>query len=309
MSERSVLVVASVLVGAADGVTTISPDGDTQTELGGRAVHALARDRGDWWALADHTAVLRRSADGDWQEVAAAAGERLTSICPTGGGAFIGTADGTLLRFGDGQLVPVDGFDAVDGRDEWHAVGSSKPYVRSLSVSADGRAVLANVHVGGIPRSGNGGASWKPTIDVEADVHQVLAHPTDPKLVVAAAAVGFAESRDAGVTWDVVTEGLHASYCRAVAFLADTVLVSASDGPSTERGAVYRRSLDGGAFTRCDDGVPEWLPSNVDSGCIDANREVAAFADSENVYRSDDAGATWHRIAPSPAGVRAVGVA
>lgn len=307
VGERSVSTVTSVLVGAGDGITAFAPDGAASAELEGRAVHALERDGGEWWALADAAAILRRSTDGDWQEVAVA-DEQLTSLCPTGGGAFVGTAAGTLLRLGEGRLVPVETFAAVDGRDDWHPVGSSRPYVRSLSVTADARAVLANVHVGGIPRSGNGGATWKPTIDVEADVHQVLAHPTDPKLVVAAAAVGFAESRDAGITWDVETKGLHASYCRAVAFLGDAVLVSASDGPFTERGAVYRRSLDGGAFTRCSEGLPEWLPSNVDSGCLDATRAVAAFADKESVYLSEDAGATWQRIAPAPAEVRAVAV-
>lgn len=271
-------------------------------------MHALERDGGEWWALADAAAILRRSTDGDWREVAVS-DERLTSLCPTGGGAFVGTAAGTLLRLGEGRLVPVETFAAIDGRDDWHAVGSSQPYVRSISVTADARAVLANVHVGGIPRSGNGGATWKPTIEVEADVHQVLAHPTDPKLVVAAAAVGFAQSRDAGATWDVETEGLHATYCRAVAFLEEAVLVTASDGARTERGAVYRRSLDGGAFTRCADGLPEWLPSNVDSGCLDARRSIAAFADTEGVYLSDDSGSTWQRIASAPEGVRVVGIA
>lgn len=298
----------TVLVGARDGITAFAPDGVASAELEGRAVHALERDGGEWWALADAAAILRRSTDGDWREVAVS-DERLTSLCPTGGGAFVGTAAGTLLRLGEGRLVPVETFAAIDGRDVWHAVGSSQPYVRSISVTADARAVLANVHVGGIPRSGNGGATWKPTIEVEADVHQVLAHPTDPKLVVAAAAVGFAQSRDAGATWDVETEGLHATYCRAVAFLEEAVLVTASDGARTERGAVYRRSLDGGAFTRCADGLPEWLPSNVDSGCLDARRSIAAFADTEGVYLSDGSGSTWQRIASAPEGVRAVGIA
>ncbi len=36
------------------------------------------------------------------------------------------------------------------------------------------------------------------------------------ELVIAAAAVGFCRSDDSGVTWRVMAEGLHATYCRAV---------------------------------------------------------------------------------------------
>ena len=72
-------------------------------------------------------------------------------------------------------------------------MGSNVPYVRSLTETSDHRALLANVHVGGIPRSGNGGASWAPTIDPDADVHQVRAAPTDRSLVLAAAAVGLGD--------------------------------------------------------------------------------------------------------------------
>jgi RND family efflux transporter MFP subunit len=35
---------------------------------------------------------------------------------------------------------------------------------------------LVNVHVGGIPRSVDSGATWAPTIDVDADVHEVKDH-------------------------------------------------------------------------------------------------------------------------------------
>jgi len=237
---------------------------------------------------------------------------RLTCVLPVAGGALAGTTDGRLLRVYEGALVPVAGFDAIKGRDSWHAVGSRTPYVRSLTTTANEQVVLANVHVGGIPRSGNGGASWAPTIDVEADVHEVRANPADPACVMAAAAVGVAESRDAGLTWSISAEGLHATYARAVTFTIGAVLVSVSDGPFTKRGAIYRRVLERGdthaVAERCTEGLPEWLVGNIDTGCLDAHGEHVAVADADgNIYASSDTGVSWHHVTTIPS-VHAVGV-
>ena len=40
--------------------------------------------------------------------------------------------------------------------------------------------VLAAVHVGGIPRSTDGGETWAPTVPIEYDVHEVRIAPADP---------------------------------------------------------------------------------------------------------------------------------
>src|SRR5207302_541216 len=82
----------------------------------------------------------------------------------------------------------------------WHQVGPPLS-VRTMTATADGAAVLVNVHVGGIPRSVDGGVTWHPTIAVDDDVHQVLAHPTRPEIAVAAASVGLCRSTDGGATW------------------------------------------------------------------------------------------------------------
>ena len=287
-----------VLVATERGITAIAEDGEARAELDGRNVRALAQGPGGVWAIADGTALLRREDDGSWVEVAETGDAELKAVLPVPGGVLAGTADTHLLRVLDGQVAPVEGFDAVEGRETWHAVGSSEPYVRSLTMTADSRALLASVHVGGIPRSGNGGSTWKPTIDPEADVHEVRADPVDPKLVLAAAAVGLCVSDDAGATWNVTTDGLHSTYCRAVAITADGALVSASDGPFSKRGAVYRWPRSGGPLERCADGLPEWLAGNVDTRCIDATRDLVAMADEGGtVFTSPDGGRTWHHLA------------
>src|SRR5439155_5763684 len=119
-------------------------------------------------------------------------------------GVLVGTSEANLLRLEDGALVPVAAFDAVEGRDEWHTPWGAPADVRSLTRTSTG-TLLANVHVGGVVRSTDGGASWSPTIDIDADVHHVLGGPG--ATVVAAAAVGLCVSDDDGATWSVVDEG------------------------------------------------------------------------------------------------------
>jgi hypothetical protein len=94
-------------------------------------------------------------------------------------------------------LDPVEAFDSVAGRDTWYA-GSAivdgrrlgPPLnIRSVAANANGGVLFANVHVGGIPRSTDGGMTWQPTIDIDSDVHEVCAHQADPDIVIAASAV------------------------------------------------------------------------------------------------------------------------
>ncbi len=111
--------------------------------------------------------------------------------------------------------------------------------VRSMSATSDGTVVLANVHVGGIQRSTDGGVTWRPTIEVDSDVHEVRAHPSQPRIAIAASAIGLCISRDGGITWSVEQEGMHATYCTAVAFSGDNIFVAASEDHFAAQGAVY----------------------------------------------------------------------
>jgi hypothetical protein len=296
-----------LLLGTDDGILAVDGSGAVTRELVGAAVTLVRREHDTWWAVADRRAVLRRD-DGSWSEVGRVDDE-VTALLPVPGGAFLGTLDGRLLRLAGDAIAPVTGFDAVAGRETWHAVGSPVPYVRSATTTSDGRALLASVHVGGIPRSGNGGASWKPTIDVETDVHEVRAHASDPKLVVAAAAVGLCVSTDAGVTWAVTTDGLHATYLRAIACTDDAIVATASDGPFGSACALYRRPLDADLIERVTAGLPEWLAGIVDTGMLDARGPAVAFADPEGgVFTSTDGARSFTKHTKVDSRVRAVGV-
>jgi hypothetical protein len=290
-----------LLVGTATGLVATG---------GGRAgpegpIDALAADRWGTWALVDDHQLWRGVRD-HWVRVTDIEGPPGRCLLGTDDGLYVGTAEAGLLHLEDGVLRRVKGFDDAPGRESWYTPWGGPPDTRSMSQGADG-ALYANVHVGGILRSDDGDR-WEPTIEVDADVHRVLAHPDDPALILAAAAPGMAVSRDRGATWTITADGLHAPYCRAVAVTGDDVLVTASTGPFTDRAAVYRRPLDsGGPFERCTDGLPDWFPSNIDSLCLAARGDDAAFGTSEGeVYRSSDGGRSWERTATGLADVSAV---
>lgn len=300
----------SVLVATTDGYHVFTSSRQHVTNLAGHSVDALAPGPdGAWVAIVDGREVWRHSDDGTWMPLASSDVE-LASIHTSGGTVFVGAYGALLFRLVDDALVSVPGFDSAPGREEWHAVGPPLN-VRSMTSTADGGALLANVHVGGIARSVDGGDTWRPTIRVDDDVHEVRAHPSDPSLVVAAAAVGLCTSRDAGATWAVETAGLPHTYARAVAFTDDAVLVSVSEGPFTDRSAVYHRPSSGGPLAPVGGGLPpEGLTGNVDTGCLATGRGQAALADGNgDVWWSASGIREWARLAEQVGEVRAVAIA
>lgn len=261
--------------------------------------------RGGDRALAGHRV---GDLDGEWAVVDGAAlwsgGEERVrlpgpeAICLTRayGGVLVGTREAHVIAVrADAQAAErLGSFDAAEGRDRWYTPWGGPPDVRSLTTADDG-TVYANVHVGGILRSDDGGGSWVPTIDIDADVHEVLA--LGDSGVLAATAYGLARSPDRGRTWTFSTAGLHGSYSRAVAVAGDWLLMSSSTGPFPDRAAVYRRRLDAGddaAFERCSD----WFEGNVDTGSLAGDGSTAALAaPSGDLYVSEDGGATWEQVA------------
>ena len=297
-----------ILVGTSEGLQVFNGDGGARIdELAGRELRALAADGQEWWAVVEGRE-LWRSADGwRWSAAAAVPKRKATCLAPAPGGLLVGTARAHLLRLGRDGLAPVSSFEEAEGRKAWYTPWGAPADVRSISAGADG-AIYVNVHVGGVLRSTDAGATWRPTLDIEHDVHQVLALPAHPGRVLVAAADGFGISDDGGDTWRWENEGLHAEYCRALALAGNTVLLSASTGHRGRRATVYRRQLDGGArFERCADGLPEWFADNVDTGCLAARGRTAVIGSEDGgVFVSLDAGERWEVVAKGLAPVRAV---
>jgi hypothetical protein len=294
-----------LLVATSEGIHTAVGREEPVVELAGHRVTALAADGRALWAITDGDRLWRSAEAGRWTEAGSIGTLRANCVSARAGGVLVGAAEAQLFRLSDAGLERVGSFDDVEGRDGWYTPWGGPPDVRSIT-QADG-AIFVNVHVGGIPRSDDGGATWAPTIDVDADVHQVLADG-DSELVLAACALGLAVSRNAGATWEYRTDGLHAAYSRAVAVAGDVVLISASTGPRGGRAALYRQPLDGSRpFERCGPGLPEWFSGNIDTHWVAGAGSTAAFAASEgHVFASDDAGASWETVAKGLPSISAV---
>jgi hypothetical protein len=300
-----------------DGLFAVTGDQRTQ-EIANQSVRGLAPDgRGGALAIVDQHSLRRRAPGGEWATVAASEFE--LSCCMTVRDTiYVGTDDARMLRLshGGGVLEPIDGFHGVAGRDAWFA-GSAivngqrvgPPLgIRSVAANSNGSILFANVHVGGIPRSMDDARTWQPTIDINCDVHEVRAHPANPEIVVAAAAVGLCISRDSGATWIIERDGLHAPYCSAVAFSGDDIILSASTDHFAAEGRIYRRPVKpDGALVAVEGGMPAWIEGIADTGCIAANGSSIAVADRVgNLYVSDDFGRTWSGRStglPTPSGV------
>jgi hypothetical protein len=294
---------ARILVAATHGLHEFDLSGrDIRTDLAGRSVTAVVRDGAELWAIVDRRE-LWHAPEGLWQIVATIDGPSATCVAMTDA-IHIGTSEAHLLRLDAASLARVESFDAAEGRDSWYTPWGGPPATRSISEW--GEDVYVNVHVGGILRKSDAGESWTPTIDIDADVHQVA---TAEGLVLAAGARGLSASGDRGSTWSLRADGLERSYCRAVVVCGDGLLVSASDGPRGGHAGVYRAGLTTGRFDRCRDGLPEWFDDNIDTYCLDALNDgsYAAFGTADGrVYGSSDAGKSWTHLASTSGTVQTV---
>lgn len=292
----------SCLVGTEDGLFELGGGGGKA--LAGRAVTCLVAENGSFWCVLDGRGICRGSPDGDWKEVAALAEGRARCLLPDPDGLFVGTSEAHLMRLRSGALEPVEGFERVEGREAWHTPWGGPPDTRSLCRDAQG-TLYANVHVGGVARSRDGGRRWLPTgLDIRADVHQVAS--PEAGLVVVAAAAGFGVSRDGGSRFRFENDGLHSTYARALALGDGTVYMTASRGPRGGEARVYRRPLAGGVeFARCERGLPDAFGDNIDTHCLAASGRLVAFGASDgSVWKSADAGETWEQAASGLPAVR-----
>lgn len=251
----------------------------------GRNVIALSHDAR--WAIVDRRELWRH--DGSWERVVTADID-LNCVLETDCDVYVGTRSAHLLCLSNHGLEIVSGFDEVEGRDDWFTPWGGPPDVRSIAATSS-KEIFVNVHVGGIVK-GDGDARWEPTLDIGADVHEVR---VSNNLVIAACAVGLAESGDAGCAWNYDHEGLHATYARAIAAGDENLFMSVSHGPRGGDAAIYRQPCDGDrCFERCD------LPSftdNIDTGCVDASGSMVAFGTREGeVFVSTDHGGSWNKV-------------
>lgn len=297
-----------LLIGTSGGLFGL--DGEEHREFTNQMVTSLAVREGTAWAIVDGREIWRSDRGDRWQSVAEVKDRKATCILPARSGVLVGTAEAHLLQLRDGGLETVTSFDHIDGREEWFTPWGGPPATRSLSEGPTG-TLYANIHVGGVVRSTDGGKHWRPTMEIEADVHQVLAHPRDASLVFAASGIGLGTSDDGGETWTFRRAGLHATYQRAVAVADDGVLVSTSQSERGRQSAVYRLALGKRPhFEKCEEGLPTWFSDNIDTYCLVALGPVAVIADPNGtLFISDNGGDSWAKLAGDLPPIRCVSFA
>ncbi|HZD24459.1 MAG TPA: hypothetical protein VE569_13830 [Acidimicrobiia bacterium] len=270
-----------LLVGTVSGATTLAGETLVEDE---RINHVISHDD-SWWAVDVSGRIFQ---NGD---VVARMPTDVTAHCvrPTDQTTWLGADKARLFALEENALTEDEFFANAPDRDKWYTPWGAPADVRSMAVDAD-HTLYVNVHVGGVLRYDNTGVV--PTIDIHSDVHQVAAHPNLSGAIFAPCAFGLAASHN-GHDFDIRSDGLHASYCRAVVVLEDQVIVSASTGPRSNRARLYRGELWSGTFEPLTKGLPEWFEANLNTHCLVAREGTIYAGQGDTVWGSDDDGATW----------------
>ncbi len=286
---------STLLVGTADRLFV--HDRTSETVHKGHSITALAFDGRTWWVVLNRREIQRSHNLKDWERVAKSRNLEISCLAAVDSGVWAGSYGAHFFHL-NGELIQNAAFDQAEGRESWFTPWGGPPETRSIATSNTG-ILYVNVHVGGILRSLDSGTTWHPTIQVRSDVHEVVVHPGEPEFIMAACGWGLGISRNAGDSWDFLTEGLHGLYCRAVALSGNLIYITASTGSSSHQGAVYRADLNEfDHFERCRNGLLEWTPSNIDTFCLAASGSFVAFGtDQGSVYISEDFGVNWRLLA------------
>lgn len=300
MDERA------VLIGTRDGIFGL--DSAAPLVLQGRAVNHLLANGADIWAIADGTSILLNPDMATAPSIGELTTEHANCLVVADDRLFIGASAAVLYELADGELHRAKYFDDAPSRSSWYTPWGGPPDIRSMACDLDG-TIYVNVHVGGVVRSTDRGRTWSDTMDIDNDAHEVAADTHTLGRAYAASAVGLGVTEDAGASWNFISEGLHAPYCRAVATSDSTVFVSASLGSGGRQAALYRMPRQGGPLERCQVGLPEWFTNNLDTFCLAARGSFVVAGDAAGtVYVSHDDGESWETAIQGLPGLLCLGI-
>jgi hypothetical protein len=306
-----------VIIGTDDGLFVWRSETSELSRLDsgcGRVTSVTVTGTGRFFAACDRARVLAGEIrDGISGELAEGLDRAPQCVASQGDGVYVGTAPAAVYRFDNAfrRWELLCDLQKMPFAADWTApVG--EPAVRSLAPHPNILGGLyADIHVGGIVRTLDGGLSWEPvSLGLELDVHQVVATPARPDNVYAATADGFYRSRNEGDRWDRMNEGLENLYCRAIAVHStcpEVILISGSPSNPGEwasqgkRFAVFRSDDAGKSRTRVIHGIPAEISQEVDSFCLafSVHHPARAYCASREgvLYQSQDMGLTWDEVA------------
>ncbi|MFQ5692432.1 MAG: WD40/YVTN/BNR-like repeat-containing protein [Nitrospinota bacterium] len=124
---------------------------------------------------------------------------------------YAGTWPADVFRAPDGEgWERVESFRKTEGSRYWiFPPPPHEPRATSFAFDpADPATLYATVEIGGLMKSVDGGASWRPmTNDVNRDTHVAVVHPRDPATLYVSTGFGSTHrpgvyrTRDGGATW------------------------------------------------------------------------------------------------------------
>src|SRR5580700_10012549 len=219
----------------------------------------------------------------------------------------------TVLAGGDTGLFVSD-----NGEARWERItaNGALPTIWSLTIDTvdpdDHRIVWAGVEIDGVFRSLDGGDTWThlETGLYDPDTHAVTIAATQPKRIYASTAREMFVSDDLGETWQSleIREKWPLPYARGMVVKADdpgVLFAGCGETTTGEKGHVLRTTSFGETW--------EILPLPTQPNATvwglathpaDANR-IVAFSLFGEVYVSEDAGASWRKIAREFGEIRA----
>lgn len=229
---------------------------------------------------------------------------------------YAGTEPSRVYRSTDAgeTFERLDGLTTLPSSDEWSfPPRPDTHHVRWIEPDPGDPTLLhVAVEAGALVRArlGADGVDWTDRVpSARLDTHTITTHPDRPAHAWVAAGDGYAETTDAGESWQHPQVGLDHTYCWSVAVGLEKVssgrptprvllsaATSAREAHRVGESYLYRRAGD--TWERLDDrGIP--TGEGVYRAVLERGTDEATVwaANNHGLYRTDDGGDSWAEIA------------